>query len=132
MKVKSETTSTKSNELAKLLPSGPKSLGPVPDLEEHVQPDWWRYIFNSIYLKTDGDVIDDAHITVREIDVFSDILKLSPQDRILDLCCGQGRASLELTRRGFSNVEGLDRSRYLIQKARAQSKKENLIELRVL
>ena len=126
MKVKSESSNTKSHELAKLLPSGPKSLGPVPDLEEHVQPDWWRYIFNSIYLKTDGDVIDDAHITVREIDVFSDILKLSPQDRILDLCCGQGRASLELARRGFSNVEGLDRSRYLIQKARAQSKKENL------
>jgi D-alanine-D-alanine ligase len=112
--------------MAKLLPSGPKSLGPVPDLEEHVQPDWWRYIFNSIYLKTDGDVIDDAHITVREIDVFTDILKLSTQDKILDLCCGQGRASLELARRGFGNVEGLDRSRYLIQKARAQSKKENL------
>jgi D-alanine-D-alanine ligase len=126
MKIKSESSNTKSHELAKLLPSGPKSLGPVPDLEEHVQPDWWRYIFNSIYLKTDGDVIDDAHVTAKEIDVFSDILKLSPQDRILDLCCGQGRASLELARRGFGNVEGLDRSRYLIQKARAQSKKENL------
>jgi D-alanine-D-alanine ligase len=126
MKVKSETNNTKSQELAKLLPGGPKSLGPVPDLEEHVQPDWWRYIFNSIYLKTDGDVIDDAQITAREIDVFSDILKLLQQDRILDLCCGQGRASLELARRGFGNVEGLDRSRYLIQKARTQSKKENL------
>ncbi|MBN2182852.1 MAG: methyltransferase domain-containing protein [Sedimentisphaerales bacterium] len=126
MKIKSESSNTKSHELAKLLPSGPKSLGPVPDLEEHVQPDWWRYIFNSIYLKTDGDVIDDAQITAREIDVFSDILKLSPQDKILDLCCGQGRASLELARRGFSNVEGLDRSRYLIQKARSQSRKENL------
>jgi D-alanine-D-alanine ligase len=126
MKIKSESSNTKSHEMAKLLPSGPKSLGPVPDLEEHVQPDWWRYIFNSIYLKTDGDVIDDAHITVREIDVFTDILKLSTQDKILDLCCGQGRASLELARRGFGNVEGLDRSRYLIQKARAQSKKENL------
>jgi len=126
MKIKSESTNTKSHELAKLLPNGPKSLGPVPDLEEHVQPDWWRYIFNSIYLKTDGDVIDDAQITAKEIDVFSDILKLSPQDKILDLCCGQGRASLELARRGFGNVEGLDRSRYLIQKARAQSRKENL------
>ena len=95
MKIKSETSNIKSQELARLLPGGPKSLGPVPDLEEHVQPDWWRYIFNSIYLKTDGDVIDDAQITAKEIDVFSDILKLSPQDRILDLCCGQGRAYLE-------------------------------------
>jgi len=103
-----------------------RSFGPVPDLEEHVPPDWWRWIFNSIYLKTDGDVIDDAQITVKEIDLFSNILKLSPQDKILDLCSGQGRASLELARRGFGNVEGLDRSRYLIQKAKAQTKKEGL------
>jgi len=103
-----------------------RTLGPVPDLEEHVQPDWWRWIFNSIYLKTDGDVIDDTQITTKEVDLFSDILKLSQEDNILDLCCGQGRISLELARRGFNNVEGLDRSRYLIQKAKAQGKKEGL------
>jgi len=103
-----------------------RSLGPVPDLEEHVQPDWWRWIFNSTYLKTDGDVIDDAQITTKEVDMFVGILKLSQQDKILDLCCGQGRIALELARRGFNNVEGLDRSRYLIQKAKAQNKKENL------
>jgi D-alanine-D-alanine ligase len=126
MKIKSEITHSKPGEQTKAIPINLKSLGPVPDLEEHVQPDWWRFIFNSIYLKTDGDVIDDAQITSREMDVFSEILKLSPEYKILDLCCGQGRASLELARRGFNNVEGLDRSRYLIQKARVQSRKENL------
>ena len=25
-----------------------KSFGPVSDLEEHVEPDWWKRIFNSI------------------------------------------------------------------------------------
>ncbi|MDY6967013.1 MAG: class I SAM-dependent methyltransferase, partial [Halobacteriota archaeon] len=65
-------------------------------------------------------------ITAQEIEAFSLALKLSPQDRILDLCCGQGRHSLELTREGFENVEGLDRSRYLIQRARSSAKKENL------
>ncbi|MFB0525568.1 MAG: methyltransferase domain-containing protein [Phycisphaerae bacterium] len=126
MKAKSESTNSKSHEQSKTTSGGLKSLGPVPDLEEYVPPDWWRWIFNSIYLKTDGDVIDDAQITVKEIDLFSNILKLSPQDKILDLCSGQGRASLELARRGFGNVEGLDRSRYLIQKAKAQTKKEGL------
>ncbi len=126
MKIKTELTNTKSHEHSKTTLTSLRSLGPVPNLEEHVQPDWWRYIFNSIYLKTDGDVIDDAQITAKEMDVFADILKLSAQDKILDLCCGQGRASLELARRGFGNVEGLDRSRYLIQKAKALSKKENL------
>lgn len=105
---------------------GQKSLGPVLNLEEHVQPDWWRRIFNSIYLKTDADVVDDQLITRKEVDLFSEILRLSREDKILDLCCGQGRHSLELARRGFQNVEGLDRSHYLIQKAKAQAKKEGL------
>ena len=105
---------------------GIKSLGPVGNLEEHVQPEWWRQIFNSLYLKTDGDVVDDPQVTVKEVDAFLKILNLSPEDKILDLCCGQGPDSLELAKRGFADVEGLDRSRYLIQKAKAQNKKEGL------
>jgi len=103
-----------------------KTLGPVANLEEHVRPDWWRQIFNSIYLKTDADVVDDLNITRKEVDYFSKMLRLSPDDRILDLCCGQGRHSLELARKGFRNVEGLDRSHYLIQRAKAQAKKDGL------
>ena len=106
-------------------PSQSCFLGPVETLEDHVQPDWWQRIFNSLYLKTDADVVDDPLITCREVDTFSQILNLKSEDSILDLCCGQGRHVLELARRGFK-VEGLDRSRYLIQKARAISKKENL------
>jgi len=103
-----------------------KCFGPVSNLEENVEPDWWRRIFNSIYLKTDADVIDDQRITKTEVDLFSEILKLSPGEKILDLCCGQGRHSLELTRRDFRDVEGLDRSHYLIQKAKTSAKKESL------
>jgi D-alanine-D-alanine ligase len=126
MKAKAETPNSKSHQRSKGAVSGRRSLGPVLNLEEHVQADWWRLIFNSIYLKTDGDVVDDPQVTSKEVDLFSRILQLSPQDRILDLCCGQGRVSVELARRGFGNVEGLDRSRYLIQRAKAQNKKEAL------
>jgi len=104
----------------------PRCLGPISNLEEQVSPDWWRRIFNSLYLKTDADVIDDKQITKNEVDLFLEILKPSPENKILDLCCGQGRHSLELARRGFYNVEGLDRSHYLIQKAKMQAKKEGL------
>jgi len=103
-----------------------KTLGPLNNLEEHVKHDWWRRIFNSLYLKTDADVIDDQSITITEIDMFSDILKISPEHKILDLCCGQGRHSLELARKGFKYVEGLDRSHYLIQKAKKCNNKEDL------
>jgi D-alanine-D-alanine ligase len=107
---------------AKKVLRGPGSLGPVPNLEEYVSRDWWRTIFNSMYLKTDGDVVDDPRITSSEIDTVGEILDLNLQDRILDLCCGQGRHTLELAQRGFVNVEGLDRSRYLVQKARLRAK----------
>ena len=103
-----------------------RCFGIVANLEEYVQPDWWRRIFNSLYLKTDADVVDDQRITRAEVDLFSEILRFSPEDRILDLCCGQGRHSLELARRGFLDVEGLDRSHYLIQNAKARAKREGL------
>lgn len=103
-----------------------RSLGPVKDLEEHVQPDWWRYLFTSLYLKTDGDVVEDLEVTRREVDFFIEVLSLTPQDVILDLCCGHGRHSLELARRGFQHVFGLDRSRSLIQRARVSARREGL------
>ncbi len=116
----------KPQQKAKTTPEGVKSLGPVPNLEEHVDPEWWRQIFNATYLKTDGDVVDDPQLTAKEADIFCGILNMSPDDKILDLCCGQGRVCLELARRGFGNVEGVDRSHYLIQRGKAQAKKESL------
>ncbi|MFX1357378.1 MAG: methyltransferase domain-containing protein [Promethearchaeota archaeon] len=104
----------------------PVCLGPVSDLEEFVKKDWWKKIFNAYYLKTDGDVVEDQKITSFEINYFSKIIDIKPENRILDLCCGQGRHSIELAKRGFENVEGLDRSRYLIHKAKTLSKKEGL------
>ena len=103
-----------------------KSLGPVINLEEHVYTDWWRRIFNSIYLKTDADVVEDSEITRKEVNLFIEAVSLSPDDKILDLCCGQGRHSLELARRNMKNIYALDRSHYLIQKAKIQTKKEGL------
>lgn len=87
-----------------------KFHGPVFNLEEYVQPNWWQEVFNSTYLKTDADVVDDPKITKKEVDSFLSILKLSSEDKILDLCCGHGRHTLEIARSGFKNVEGLDRS----------------------
>ncbi len=94
------------------------SIGPVEDLESYVKADWWRDIFNANYLRTDGDVVADPEITEAEIDAFVSLLEVSPDDSILDLCCGQGRHVLELARRGYRNLWGVDRSHYLISRAR--------------
>src|ERR1700741_1914589 len=86
----------------------PKTVGPIPDLERHLPSEWWRSLFNSIYLKTDGDVVENARNTARDVDQLARACGLEPNDRILDLCCGQGRHVLELARRGFKYVTGLD------------------------
>jgi D-alanine-D-alanine ligase len=104
----------------------PICIGPISNLEEYVKEDWWNKIFNAYYLKTDGDVVEDDRITSQEIDYFLKLLNIKTDDSILDLCCGQGRHSLELASRGFTNVEGLDRSRYLIKKSRSASRKKGV------
>ncbi|SDL64241.1 D-alanine-D-alanine ligase [Catalinimonas alkaloidigena] len=101
-------------------------LGPVDSLEYYVKADWWKEIFNANYLRTDGDVVDDPTITQDEIDQFLNVIHPENEAFILDLCCGQGRHSMELARRGFTNVFGLDRSHYLINRAKKQSKAEGL------
>jgi D-alanine-D-alanine ligase len=88
--------------------------------------DWWRTLFNAAYLKTDGDVVENSDNTQREVDLVVRAAALEPNDRILDLCCGQGRHSLELARRGFREVTGIDRSRYLIRLARKRAAAEKL------
>ena len=103
-----------------------KTLGPISDLERHLPPEWWRSLFNALYLKTDGDVTENDDATRAEVDALLGVVDLAPEDRILDLCCGQGRHCLELARRGFGNVTGVDRSRYLIRLARRRARAQGL------
>jgi hypothetical protein len=42
--------------------------GRIADLEMMVPPQWWKGVFSdSLYLKTDGDVIEDPEITREEV-----------------------------------------------------------------
>jgi SAM-dependent methyltransferase len=51
------------------------------------------------------------------------VLKLTrPKGKaVLDLCCGPGRCSIALAQRGFT-VTGVDRTKYLLDKARARAR----------
>ena len=97
-------------------------LGPVDNLESFVKSDWWRHLFNADYLRTDGDVVEDQDITTHEVGLFLAALEVNPDSHILDLCCGQGRHALEIAKQGYKNVTGLDRSHYLIDRARKVNK----------
>jgi len=69
---------------------------------------------------TFGPVIFDQprrDLAAEEIERLIQLLNLTPELRICDLCCGIGRHSLELARRGFA-VTAVDRTqRYLYQAA---------------
>jgi D-alanine-D-alanine ligase len=80
----------------------------------HVDPDWWKTLFDEIYLITDARTVCNDVVTQREISIFSELIPMHTQDRILDLCGGHGRHSLELCRRGFSNCTVLDYSQTLL------------------
>jgi len=95
-----------------------ENLGPVDNLESYVKADWWKEIFNANYLRTDGDVVENIAATQEEVQIFLDILKPGKDDALLDLCCGQGRHTLEFIRLGYKNMTGIDRSHYLISRAR--------------
>ncbi len=102
------------------------SIGPVEDLESYVKADWWRDIFNANYLRTDGDVVEDPDITEAEVDAFLTMIDVPKDAAILDLCCGQGRHVLEFARRGYTNLYGVDRSHYLISRAKRVARRQGL------
>src|SRR5258705_9284549 len=73
-----------------------RAAGPLRNLASHVPAEWWRTLFGALYLRTDGDVVENDQITAQEVDVLVAAAALSHRHRILDLCCGQGRHALEL------------------------------------
>lgn len=80
----------------------------------NVDPDWWQTLFDEVYLITDARTVGDADITRREIDLFCRVLPINPGERILDLCGGQGRHTLEFCRRGYKDCTVVDYSRPLL------------------
>ena len=91
-----------------------------------VNPDWWKQIFDETYLITDARSVCDEQLTSREVDFLERVLNLDRSWPILDLCGGQGRHSLELSRRGFQDVTVLDYSKVLIDVGKERAEKEGL------
>jgi len=61
----------------------------------------------------------------KEIDSLLKTLDIQPEAHILDLCCGPGRHSLDLARRGFK-VTGVDRTTHYLDMARDKAAWEGL------
>src|SRR6266702_35861 len=83
-----------------------------------VEHDWWKTLFDEVYLVTDAPFVCNPALTKREVDVIENALGLQPLARILDVCGGQGRHALELARRGYQHLTVLDYSDFLLDRGR--------------
>jgi len=79
-----------------------------------VNPDWWKTMFDEVYLLTDARSVCSDEITRREVDIICELVPIRVDHRILDLCGGHGRHSFELCARGFTECTLVDYSQYLI------------------
>jgi D-alanine-D-alanine ligase len=91
-----------------------------------VDSDWWKTLFDGIYLKTDARSVCDEALTQREVDLLCEMIPLRPSHKILDLCGGQGRHSLALCRRGFSHCTVIDFSAALLEEGLHAARQSNL------
>jgi D-alanine-D-alanine ligase len=80
-----------------------------------VDPDWWKTLFDEVYLLTDARSVCDDELTRNEIKLFSRLIPIMPEDCILDLCGGHGRHALELCHKGFLNCTVFDYSDTLLR-----------------
>jgi SAM-dependent methyltransferase len=80
---------------------------------------WYKDFFGEDYLAIHPELKGKAgeEAVRRQTDSLEEMLSISKGGRILDLCCGHGRFTTELERRGYK-VIGLDLSWYLLQFAR--------------
>ena len=85
--------------------------------------DWYKTAFRYDYLRVYPHRNDEE--ARRQVDFLLECLDIAPPCDVLDLGCGDGRHSLELTRRGY-RVTGLDLSGELLERARRRTAEEGL------
>jgi 2-polyprenyl-3-methyl-5-hydroxy-6-metoxy-1,4-benzoquinol methylase len=85
----------------------------------HVASDWYQNFFGEGWLDLATQWFDSEH-TKAQVESIVRLTEVAPGARILDLCCGHGRHSIELARLGY-RVVGLDISEPSLELARANA-----------
>lgn len=83
-----------------------------------IEKQWYETLFENYAEQYDKECF--VHGTSGECDFIEKELKFNKKLKIIDIGCGTGRHSIELTKRGY-NVTGIDLSESLLQKAREKA-----------
>jgi 2-polyprenyl-3-methyl-5-hydroxy-6-metoxy-1,4-benzoquinol methylase len=88
-----------------------------------IKKQWYESLFENYGRKYDNEVFTQG--TIGECDFIESELNFDKSVRILDVGCGTGRHSIELTKRGYK-VLGIDLSESQLSLAREKAKNSNL------
>lgn len=92
-----------------------------------VRPDWWKTLFDDLYLVTDARSVCDEQLSMRESEVISRLLSPLSGQKVLDLCGGQGRHSFHLQNKSSVRCTVLDFSRHLVRLGRETARERGLL-----
>ncbi len=84
---------------------------------------WYEELFENYANKYDEEPFTQG--TMGECDFIEKEINYNKDARILDIGCGTGRHSIELTKRGYS-VTGIDLSESLLRRAREKATQQNV------
>ncbi len=84
---------------------------------------WYEKLFENYGEKYDNEIFTQG--TIGECDFIEKELNYNKSLKIIDIGCGTGRHSIELTKRGYS-VTGIDLSESQLKKAREKAEMNNL------
>ena len=84
---------------------------------------WYQTLFENYGQQYDREPF--AQGTIGECDFIEKEINYNKDLKIVDIACGTGRHSIELSKRGYS-ITGIDLSETLLKKARAKAKQSNL------
>ena len=84
---------------------------------------WYEELFENYATKYDNENFMQG--TIGECDFIEKEIGYNKEVRILDIGCGTGRHSIELTKRGY-NVIGIDLSETQLKRAKEKASQQNL------
>jgi len=84
---------------------------------------WYESLFENYGKKYDAECFTKG--TIGECDFIEKEINSNKSQKIIDIGCGTGRHSIEMTKRGY-NVTGIDLSESQLNRAKEKAKAENL------
>ncbi len=84
---------------------------------------WYEELFENYGMKYDNENFTQG--TIGECDFIEKEIEYNKDSKILDIGCGTGRHSIELSKRGY-DIVGIDLSESLLKRAKEKATEQNL------